>query len=222
MGRAVTRRTTAGYRRSVLDREDLLKHDDFDPDDVTVVTARTEPTLVIVDPDPGWPADFERLRSRLQDALGVRALSIEHVGSTSVPGMAAKAVIDVDLVVADSAREDAYVDDLVRAGFPFLFREPGWHQHRMFGSENPYGNIHVFGPDSPELVRHVVFRDWLRTHPADRDAYVTAKRDAAAAATSGEASAAGLTSATEPAGRLYNQRKQAVIRDILERAFAAR
>lgn len=205
------------------DREAVLQHVDFDPDDVDLVTPRAPTPLLVVEADPAWPAQFARLRDRLRGALGARALSIEHVGSTSVPGTAAKPVIDVDLVVADSAREDEYADDLLRAGFPLLLRERAWHQHRLFGSDDPYGNVHVFGPDSPELVRHVVFRDWLRDHPADRDRYVAAKREAVAATTAGDGTTrSGSTAADDAAGRAYNLRKQAVIRGILDRAFAAR
>lgn len=193
----------------------VFAHSTFDPDDVEVVSTRTPRPLELVDSDPSWPEQFGLIADRLRTALGDRALSVEHVGSTSVPGLPAKPVVDVDLVVADSAAEETYADDLTAAGFVFLLREPGWHQHRLFGSEEPYGNVHVFGPDSPELVRHVVFRDWLRRHPEDRERYVAAKRRAVSA-----------TAADETVGgydpvRAYNARKQTVVRDILDRALAA-
>jgi GrpB-like predicted nucleotidyltransferase (UPF0157 family) len=208
------------YVPAVPDRRAFQAHVDFDPDGVEPVTARPPRPLVVVEYDPAWPAQFERLRARLVAALGPRALAVEHVGSTSVPGLAAKPVIDVDLVVADSADEGAYVDDLVGAGFPLLLRERGWHEHRLFGSDDPYGNIHVFGPDSPEVARNVLFRDWLRQHPEDCERYVAAKREAVAA-TLAEVEAGATAPAEVRAGRMYNAHKQPVIRDILDRAIAA-
>ncbi len=85
-----------------------------------------------------WTADFAAVQGHIRTALGDRALTIEHVGSTSVPGLPAKAVIDVDLVVSDPTAEDTYVADLETAGFQFLFREPGWFQRRFFGLQEPY------------------------------------------------------------------------------------
>jgi GrpB-like predicted nucleotidyltransferase (UPF0157 family) len=87
--------------------------------------------ILIVDYDPHWPELFRREADRIGAALGSRALRIEHVGSTSVPGLAAKPVIDLLLVVADSAAEDDYLPALEGAGFKVSIREPDWHQHRM-------------------------------------------------------------------------------------------
>ena len=137
-------------------------------------------------------------------------LQLEHVGSTSVPGLAAKPVIDIDLTVADPDREPDYVPALETIGFRLMIREPWWHGHRMLRAEEPPCNLHVFGFDSPELIRHRIFRDWLRGNPGDRDRYAVAKRQAAA-----EANAAGEHVVQ------YNARKQQVIREIYRRAFAA-
>ncbi|KAE8371446.1 grpb/dephospho-CoA kinase [Aspergillus bertholletiae] len=178
------------------------------PADVEFVSTRPQKLIEIVEPDPTWPASFAIIERRVADALGDRLVSIQHVGSTSVPGLPAKAIIDVDVVVADPTAEDTYVPALEAAGFQFLIREPGWYEHRFFGFTEPYANIHVFGPDCPELVRHRLFRDWLRTHEDDRRRYVDTKRQAAAASR-----LAGETVME------YNSRKQSVIFDILRKAF---
>src|SRR4029079_18904116 len=87
--------------------------------------------IAVVEYDDGWPADFERVGRRIRDALGDRVLEVHHVGSTSVPGLPAKPVIDVDLVLADPADEASYIPDLEAAGFVHTIREPWWHEHRL-------------------------------------------------------------------------------------------
>src|SRR5215510_15584600 len=121
--------------------------------------------IEVTDPDPAWPRQFDRIAGRIRDALGWRVLQLEHVGSTSVPGLAAKPVIDIDLTVADPAREQDYVPALETAGFRLIIRKPWWHGHRMLQSDQPPCNLHVFGFDSPELIKHRIFRDWLRGNP---------------------------------------------------------
>jgi GrpB-like predicted nucleotidyltransferase (UPF0157 family) len=164
----------------------------------------------VTDPDPGWPRHYDGLASRIREALGWRVLQLEHVGSTSVPGLAAKPVIDIDLTVADPACERDYAPALETAGFGLVIREPWWYGHRLLEADEPPCNLHVFGFDSPELVRHRIFRDWLRGNPGERDRYAAAKRRAAS-----EANAAGEHVMQ------YNARKQQVIREIYHRAFAA-
>jgi hypothetical protein len=88
-----------------------------------------------------------------------------HLG----PGTGAKPVIDIDLTVADPGRERAYVPALEMAGFRLTIREPWWHGHRMLQADEPPCNLHVFGFDSPELIKHRIFREWLRGNPGDRD-----------------------------------------------------
>jgi GrpB-like predicted nucleotidyltransferase (UPF0157 family) len=133
----------------------------------------------IVDYDPAWPWLFEREARRIQTALGNRTLLIEHVGSTSVPGLAAKPRIDVLLVVADSADESAYVPALEAVGYVLRIREPDWHEHRMFNGPDTDVNLHVFSPGSPEVDRMLLFRDWLRSHASDRQLYERTKRELA-------------------------------------------
>jgi GrpB-like predicted nucleotidyltransferase (UPF0157 family) len=166
--------------------------------------------IEVTGPDPGWPARYEELAGQVRQALGWRVLGLEHVGSTSVPGLAAKPVIDIDLTVADPGREQAYVPALEATGFALVIREPWWYGHRMLTTGEPRCNLHVFGFDSPEPLRHRIFRDWLRGNPAERDRYATAKRQAASAA----------NAAAEDVMQ-YNARKQQVIREIYHRAFDA-
>lgn len=136
--------------------------------------------VVLVEYDDTWPALYARQERRIVDALGERALEVHHCGSTSVPGLAAKPVIDVVLVVADPADESAYVPDLAAAGFTLTAREPEWFQHRVLKDRSPRVNLHVFGPECEEVARMLAFRDHLRTHDADRTSYERTKRELAA------------------------------------------
>jgi GrpB-like predicted nucleotidyltransferase (UPF0157 family) len=130
--------------------------------------------------DPSWPVRYRLEEARIRAALGVRALAVEHVGSTAVPGLAAKDRVEIDLIVADPADEDAYVPALADAGYPLATREPYWYEHRCLWTESHDVNLHVFGPDCDEYLRHLVLRDWLRARPDDRDRYAARKYEAAA------------------------------------------
>lgn len=129
--------------------------------------------------DESWPERFRGAEARIRAALGDRALAVEHIGSTAVPGLPAKDRVDIDLIVADPADEDAYVPALAAAGFTLRTREPHWYEHRALWTEHHDVNVHVFAPDCDEHLRHLILRDWLRTHPDDRDRYAEAKRAAA-------------------------------------------
>ena len=129
----------------------------------------------MVDYDPRWPELFAREADRIRAVLGSRALRTEHAGSTSVPGLAAKPVIDLVLVVADSAEENAYASALEAAGYVLRIREPNWYEHRMFKGPDTDINLHVFSSGCPEIDRMLLFRDWLRGHAAERDLYARAK-----------------------------------------------
>jgi GrpB-like predicted nucleotidyltransferase (UPF0157 family) len=131
--------------------------------------------VVIVDYDPAWPDLFRREAERVRNALGPRALQIEHTGSTSVPGLPAKPIIDMLLAVMDSADENAYVPDLERDGYRLRIREPEWHEHRMLKGPDTDINLHVFSSGCPEIERILLFRDWLRGNATDRELYVRAK-----------------------------------------------
>lgn len=132
--------------------------------------------IVIVDYDPEWPRRFEVEKAKIEAALGDRALAVEHIGSTAVPGLAAKPIIDVCVVVADSADEPSYVPHLERAGYQLRVREPDWHEHRMLRTGARDVHLHVFPVGSSEIERHLVFRDWLRVHDEDRALYEATKR----------------------------------------------
>ena len=132
--------------------------------------------IQIVDYDPLWPEVFRREADRVRALLGCQALQIEHTGSTSVPGLAAKPIIDILLVVADSSDEPAYVPILEFAGYSLRIREPNWHEHRMFKGPAADINLHVFSSGCREINRILNFRDWLRSNVADRDFYERTKR----------------------------------------------
>ena len=187
-------------------------HDDPTPDGASpwVGDYRPRTGIEMVDPDPAWPAGFATLKARIEAALGEAVLAVDHVGSTSVPGLPAKPIIDIDLIVADSADEEAYVPALEAAGFRLTVREPWWQEHRCLIHDDPRCNLHVFGPDAAEPVRHRIFRDWLTHHPDDLALYRDTKHAAAAA-----------SNASGEHVMEYNARKQAAIREIYDRAFRA-
>ena len=126
--------------------------------------------------DPRWPEQFRREAEKIRAALGDRALAVEHVGSTSVPGLCAKPILDILLLTADAGREADYVPALTAAGYALRIREPDWFQHRMLRGTDPAVNLHVFSAGCPEAARMLAFRDWLRTCRADRDRYAAEKR----------------------------------------------
>ena len=121
-------------------------------------------TIHLADYDAAWPALFARHADRIGSALGDRALMIEHVGSTSVPGLAAKPTIDILLVVANSADEDSFVQPMDTAGYELRVREPEWHEHRVFADGERTAQVHVLSEGNPEIERYLLFRDRLRTN----------------------------------------------------------
>jgi GrpB-like predicted nucleotidyltransferase (UPF0157 family) len=135
--------------------------------------------IQIVDYDPEWPQLFEREAERVRAMLDDRVLLLEYVGSTSVPGLAAKPRIDMLLVVTDSADEPAYVPALEAAAYMLRTREPDWYEHRMFNGPDTDINLHVFSPGCPEIYRMLLFRNWLRSNASDRGLYERTKRELA-------------------------------------------
>ncbi|MBV9366704.1 MAG: GrpB family protein [Solirubrobacterales bacterium] len=160
--------------------------------------------------DASWPARYEVLAGLIRSALGPAVLALDHVGSTSVPGLDAKPIIDVDLTVADGGAEPTHVPALEACGFQLVGREPWWYGHRLLHHSGPACNLHVWSPDCPESARHLIFRDWLRANPDECELYVRAKR----AASEQTVTVGGDVEA-------YNAHKQAVIRQIYRRAFTA-
>ncbi|RAO35935.1 Dephospho-CoA kinase [Micromonospora saelicesensis] len=168
---------------------------------------RTWESVVIEEYDRAWAQRFIAVRSSLTEALGGLIIGVEHVGSTAVPGLAAKPVIDVDLVIGDTAEESGYLPALQRLGYRLVLREPWWHGHRMLLSPAEDVNLHVWPQGAPEPVRHLLFRDWLRAHPHDRERYAATKRR--------------LARDTAHRPRDYSLAKNDVIDEIYARIFAA-
>jgi GrpB-like predicted nucleotidyltransferase (UPF0157 family) len=129
--------------------------------------------------NPEWPHWYAREAARIRAALGDRALVLEHVGSTSVPGLSAKPRIDIILGVADSADEGSYMPALEAVGYVLRIREPDWHEHRVFKGPDTDINLHVFTVGCAEIQRMMGFRDHLRANTADRTVYEKRKQELA-------------------------------------------
>ena len=161
-----------------------------DPEDVAAYDAQAERAIGGPRPLNGpielreyslaWPDLYAREAELIRGALGERVVRLEHVGSTSVPGLAAKPVIDIVLEVPDTADEPEYVPDLEAAGYVLRIREPEWFEHRAFKRTEPSVNLHVFSPACAETEQMLLFRNWLRQHESERDLYLQAKRTLAA------------------------------------------
>lgn len=162
--------------------------------------------ITLVEYDPNWPRLFAREADRICGVLGDTALRIEHVGSTSVPGLAAKPIIDMLLIVGNSADEPSYVPNLESVGYVLRIREPEWFEHRLFKGPDTNINLHVFSVGASEIDRMLRFRDWLRATDADRDYYARVKRD--------------LAQRTWRHVQHYADAKTAVVQEITERANA--
>jgi GrpB-like predicted nucleotidyltransferase (UPF0157 family) len=137
-------------------------------------------TIYLAPYDPAWPSLFTRLAKHIHEALGDDILLLEHVGSTSVPGLSAKPIIDMVLAVADSSDESSYVPPLEEKGYTLRIREPDWYEHRLLKAPDVPGNLHVFSDGCEEIEQMLLFRDWLRTHADDRLFYEETKRKLAA------------------------------------------
>jgi GrpB-like predicted nucleotidyltransferase (UPF0157 family) len=138
--------------------------------------------IEIRDYDPAWPDLYAREAERIRSILGDRVARIEHVGSTSVPGLMAKPIIDIVLEVPESSDEAAYIPDLEAAGYRLRIREPDWFEHRLLRGPDTDINLHVFSRGCDETDRTVLLRDWLRRNQEDRDLYARAKRQLASRA----------------------------------------
>jgi GrpB-like predicted nucleotidyltransferase (UPF0157 family) len=135
--------------------------------------------IQVVDYDPAWPELFRREAGRIRAVLGQRVVQLEHVGSTAVPGLAAKPIVDILLVVPDSSDEPAWLADLEATGYTLVIREPDWFQHRCLKGPDTNINLHVYSPGCPEIERYLSFRDRLRGHPEERAHYQRVKRELA-------------------------------------------
>ncbi len=169
--------------------------------DSVLIGGREPVTVVVQDPDPEWPVRFSAVRDLLEESLGGCVLAIEHVGSTAVPGLAAKPIIDVLLTVADVEDEGGYAPALESAGLVLRVREPG---HRMFRSPGKDVHVHVHQPDDPAVTDLLDLRDRLRRSREDRALYAATKR--------------ALAGREWPDMDHYADAKSAVIAEILSRA----
>jgi GrpB-like predicted nucleotidyltransferase (UPF0157 family) len=164
-------------------------------------------TITLVEYDDEWPRLFAREAERIRAILGQLACQVEHVGSTSVPGLPAKPIVDILLTVPDSADEASYLPPLEAAGYVLRIREPQWFEHRLFKGPDTAVNLHVFTVGSAEIDRMLRFRDRLRINAGDRDHYARVKRE--------------LAQRTWRHVQHYADAKTGVIREILGRADPA-
>lgn len=186
----------------------IMTFEEGDPNENPWVAGKPKREDIFLEPhSAAWVSVFESQKNMIARVLGETALVIAHVGSTAVPDLLAKPVIDIDLIVNDPNEENTYVPALLEAGYRLTVREPSWYQHRMLRLEQPRVNVHAFGPGCPEHIRHLLFRDWLREHPADRQLYAKAKLEASVGAATADD---------------YNRHKQSVVRKIYQEIFAAR
>jgi GrpB-like predicted nucleotidyltransferase (UPF0157 family)/GNAT superfamily N-acetyltransferase len=137
----------------------------------------------VVPYNPAWPHLFESEALLIQQALGANCLELHHIGSTSVPDLAAKPIIDIIPVVQDIKLVDQAASNMEQLGYEAL-GESGILFRRFFikhsdDFENKF-NVHVFEKDTPDIERHLKFRDWMCSHPSDREAYATLKQELAA------------------------------------------
>ena len=135
--------------------------------------------IKIVDYDSDWPRKFERHARNVADAMGSMALRIEHIGSTSVPHLAAKPIIDILVVVVDTSKEGAYLARMEAAGYVLRVREPDWNEHRMFRTLEKDVHVHFYSTGCSEIERNLTFRDRLRSNVGDRNRYEQTKRELA-------------------------------------------
>ncbi|MDT7727329.1 MAG: hypothetical protein QOI21_3905 [Actinomycetota bacterium] len=164
-------------------------------------------TVTLVDYDPRWPELYDREAARIRGVLGDRVVQLEHVGSTSVPGLCAKPIVDILLIVPDSSDEPTYLPDLENAGYRLVIREPDWEAHRAFKGPDTNINLHVYSTSTKEIERYLLFRDRLRAHDSERELYAATKRE--------------LAQRTWKYIQHYADAKTAVIDEILGRARAA-
>lgn len=157
--------------------------------------------IELVPPDPAWPERFAVERAKIVVALGAKAIRVDHIGSTSIPGLTAKSIIDIDLSVKDADHEEDYLPALIASGYQLRVREPG---HRMVRTPNLGVHVHCCTTGSEWERRHLLFRDWLRYDQADREAYGELKRE--------------LASQDWPDMNAYAQAKGACVAEITARA----
>jgi GrpB-like predicted nucleotidyltransferase (UPF0157 family) len=145
--------------------------------EITDGSDRHDP-IEVVDYDPAWPDRFEQWRDRIAATIGPAAKRIEHVGSTSVPGLPAKPIIDVQVSVTDMTAQQTYVPALEQIGVQLRSRDTLHRYFRPFPGMPREVHVHVCDLGSEWEHEHLLFRDYLRAHPHDARAYAEAKREA--------------------------------------------
>lgn len=133
--------------------------------------------VIVVEYDPNWPVLFQSLRGRIADALGSMAAAVEHVGSTAVPNLAAKPVIDIDVLLVSESELPAAIDRLANLGYVHQ-GNLGIPDREAFlaPTHDPPHHLYVCPPRSREFQRHLAFRDYLRAHPKEAKAYGDLKK----------------------------------------------
>ena len=144
---------------------------------VEIVGGIEKRELVITDHDSNWPVIYRQHETRIRAALGATALQIEHIGSTAVPGLAAKPIIDILVTVDNISAEEEYLVPLLAAGYRLRVREPG---HRMVRTPELDVHVHIVQTGDSAADDYLLLRDHLRHNEADRDLYERTKRSLAA------------------------------------------
>jgi GrpB-like predicted nucleotidyltransferase (UPF0157 family) len=197
------------YVRQERGREDSVSNDPIEERQREIIIGGVErQAIVVADYDPAWPGRFRREEAKIRTTLGEAALAIEHIGSTSVPGLAAKPIVDILLVVEDSGEEASYLPALEEAGYVLRVREPDFHEHRMFRTPEKDVHLHVYSAGSPEIERYLLLRDRLRENAEERELYVRTKRE--------------LARRDWPSMQHYAEAKTEVVEGIIARAAEAR
>jgi GrpB-like predicted nucleotidyltransferase (UPF0157 family) len=197
------------FSSSQRDSEGSVSDDSFEKRIREVIIGEIEqPTIVIADYNPAWPKRFRQEEVRIRATLGEAALSVEHIGSTSVPGLAAKPMVDALLVVEDSGEEASYLPAMEEAGYVLRVSEPDFDEHRMFRTLAKDVHVHVFSAGSPEIERYLLLRDRLRQNEGERKLYAQTKRE--------------LAKRDWPTMEHYAEAKTEVVEGIVSRAAAAR
>jgi GrpB-like predicted nucleotidyltransferase (UPF0157 family) len=203
----VTGSPASGRNRPPRDPSDLAAYEEeltkYTIGPPQPLTARIE----IADYDPTWPRLYEREAARIRSILSDRVVRIDHVGSTSVYGLAAKPIIDIVLELPDSSDEPAYVPDMEAGGYVLRVREADWFEHRLFKGPDVNIHLHTFSAGCAEVDRMLVFRNWLRADAADRELYTRTKRE--------------LAARDWKYMQQYADAKTAVVKEIMARAEAA-
>ena len=188
------------------------------PEPEFLVPTEASPQVFLSEPDPVWALQYAEEERLVRDALQAVLRTMEHAGSTAVPDLPAKPVVDIVLTVDDATDEAAYVGPLESVGYTFHHREPHWHQHRLFKKgmphfspgrpeDQPRVNLHVFPHGCDEVRRMLAFRDWLRVDEVDRRLYADTKRQ--------------LVTRSWERVQDYADAKSEVVAEIMQRALGA-